>query len=267
MRVDGAMVKQAAVLNAAAREKIPDGGFALPGRRYPIHDVVHARAALSMAAKHGTTVERARVRAAVHRRYPEIGAGGKKKHAEYIRVPSAPAKVELQPVRKKRKKFPFQGYIDFQGLKIHVENKAGSYRRGVDKDGKPWKVLCHYHYGEIEGTKGVDSDPVDVYVGPDANSPLVVVVRQQEPTTRKYDEDKIMVGFSSEEEAIRAYKRQYNRPGFYMDHRSMPIGRFLAWCVDKTNYKTKVAGLSVALVASTLGERSSVPSVFWRYAT
>lgn len=62
-----------AKLDAAARNSLPDSAFALPGRRYPIHDENHARAALSEVAQHGTPEEKAKVRAAVHRKYPDIG--------------------------------------------------------------------------------------------------------------------------------------------------------------------------------------------------
>jgi len=65
-------------LTAAARNKIKGSNFALPGRRYPINDPSHARAALSMAAKHASPAEQKRIRAAVHRKYPSIGKGGKK---------------------------------------------------------------------------------------------------------------------------------------------------------------------------------------------
>ena len=61
-------------LSTAARKALSSSSFVFPKeRRYPIHDANHARAALSMVAKHGTPSEKARVRAAVHRRYPNIG--------------------------------------------------------------------------------------------------------------------------------------------------------------------------------------------------
>lgn len=62
-----------AKLTAAARKKIPSGSFALPGRRYPIEDRSHARNALARVSQHGTSAEKARVRAKVHRKYPGMG--------------------------------------------------------------------------------------------------------------------------------------------------------------------------------------------------
>jgi len=60
-------------LTAAARRAIPKKDFALSGGRYPIEDASHARNALSRVAANGTPEEKSRVRAAVHRKYPNIG--------------------------------------------------------------------------------------------------------------------------------------------------------------------------------------------------
>lgn len=62
-----------AELTAAKRSKLPSTAFALPGRRYPIHDEAHAQNALIRVAQHGSTEEKAAVKAAVKRRYPTLG--------------------------------------------------------------------------------------------------------------------------------------------------------------------------------------------------
>jgi hypothetical protein len=59
-----------AKLTTKARKKIPTSEFAGPDRSYPIADKSHARNALARAS--GKPVE-ARVRAAVKRKYPDIG--------------------------------------------------------------------------------------------------------------------------------------------------------------------------------------------------
>ncbi len=61
-----------AVLTTKARDKLPASDFALKGGRYPIHDLAHARDALSRVSANGTPAEKAKVRRAVHARYPEI---------------------------------------------------------------------------------------------------------------------------------------------------------------------------------------------------
>jgi len=59
-------------LTTERRDEIPGGEFALPGRRYPIHDESHARAALSMA-HYASPAEQAEIKRKVHAKYPGIG--------------------------------------------------------------------------------------------------------------------------------------------------------------------------------------------------
>lgn len=62
------------MLNAAERNALKTGDFALPKQRaYPIHDLAHAKDALSRVAQNGTPDEQQKVRAAVHKRYPKLG--------------------------------------------------------------------------------------------------------------------------------------------------------------------------------------------------
>ena len=68
-----------AKLTARGRKRLKKTSFALPGRRYPIHDKAHARNALARVAQNGSASEKKRVRAAVHRRYPTMGRKTKKK--------------------------------------------------------------------------------------------------------------------------------------------------------------------------------------------
>lgn len=60
-------------LTTRARKALPSGKFVFPkGRRYPVHDASHARAALQRVSQYGSSSEKAKVRAAVKRRYPGI---------------------------------------------------------------------------------------------------------------------------------------------------------------------------------------------------
>ncbi|MFH1571638.1 MAG: hypothetical protein ABIL09_26855 [Gemmatimonadota bacterium] len=63
-------------LSGEQRKKLPGSDFALPGRRYPIHDEAHARNALARVAQHGSPEEQAKVRAAVRRKFPKIDQDG-----------------------------------------------------------------------------------------------------------------------------------------------------------------------------------------------
>jgi hypothetical protein len=61
-------------LTAKKRNALKKSSFAEPGKRaYPIQDASHARNALARVSQHGTPAEKAKVRAAVHRKYPSIG--------------------------------------------------------------------------------------------------------------------------------------------------------------------------------------------------
>jgi len=74
--------KKAADLTAGARSEIKDSNFVFPAeRKYPIHDKDHALAALGMVGMHGTSDEKAKVRAAVEKKFPGIHAEHEKKAA------------------------------------------------------------------------------------------------------------------------------------------------------------------------------------------
>jgi hypothetical protein len=70
-------------LSAKKRQSLPKGDFALPGKgegpkgagsgSYPIPDKSHAQNALARVSQHGSSEEKAKVRAAVHRKYPNMG--------------------------------------------------------------------------------------------------------------------------------------------------------------------------------------------------
>jgi hypothetical protein len=60
-------------LTSKGRNQIKDSNFAIPETRsYPIQDATHARNALARVAQNGTPAEKAKVRAAVARKYPGI---------------------------------------------------------------------------------------------------------------------------------------------------------------------------------------------------
>jgi hypothetical protein len=63
----------AKTLSTKDRKKLSKKSFALPGKRkYPIPDKSHARNALSRVSQNGTPKEKAKVRAAVFKRFPGL---------------------------------------------------------------------------------------------------------------------------------------------------------------------------------------------------
>jgi len=73
-----------AKLLMAVRKRLGKKQFAIPGKRpgpgsYPIPDRSHAINALARVSQHGTPTEKARIRGAVKRKFPDIKMKKKKK--------------------------------------------------------------------------------------------------------------------------------------------------------------------------------------------
>ena len=62
-----------AKLTKGQRDRLSSKSFAGPDRSYPIQDPSHARNALSRVSQFGSPEVKAKVRAAVHQKYPGIG--------------------------------------------------------------------------------------------------------------------------------------------------------------------------------------------------
>lgn len=66
-------LKLAKELTARGRKHIAPSNFVFPKeKRYPIHDLAHARNALARVSANGTPEEKAKVRRAVYRKYPGL---------------------------------------------------------------------------------------------------------------------------------------------------------------------------------------------------
>lgn len=123
------------------------------------------------------------------------------------------------------------GHVQLHGLDVSIENPAGSVRRGVSPDGKPWENTLAHHYGYIKKTLGADGDHVDAFIGPNPASERAFVVDQVDPKTGKFDEHKILLGFDSREQAEAGYKANYET----------------GWKGGKAIRETSIAGLKTWL--------------------
>lgn len=122
-------------------------------------------------------------------------------------VAVANQRVNLQPTEAQKEAGNYaKGHISWNGLNISIENPAGSTRSGLNDDGTAWNTTMPNDYGYIKRTTGADGDQVDVYLGPNVNSPTVFIVDQIDPATGKFDEHKNMLGFDTVPEAIAAYQ-------------------------------------------------------------
>jgi hypothetical protein len=171
------------------------------------------------------------------------------------KLKAAPVQLGPPPTRN-RQTFPFHSTIDFQGLKIRVETPKGGTRSGVDSDGKPWSVVMPAHYGEFARTLGADGDPIDAFVGPDAHAPFAYVVHIQDPTTKEYDEDKVLLGFQNRDAALAAFSSAYTRPGFRAGVRKLSIGELRDWLRDK-----ELRGLRITAGEELTKGRPTAPSL------
>lgn len=128
-------------------------------------------------------------------------------------VEAASAEVNTEPTEGQKKAGNYKkGHVTIGSFDITIENPAGSVRRGVDADGKEWSTTMANAYGEIRGTQSVDGDPIDVFLATDMdawNGRKVFVVDQTN-TDGSFDEHKVMLGFNSSEEAIKAYLANYD---------------------------------------------------------
>ena len=107
-----------------------------------------------------------------------------------------------------------KGTFKWNGLNIKIENPEGSTRRGVSKDGKAWANVMQCDYGYFAGNgsvapKGRDGDAIDVFVGPNPDSDVVVVIDQM--VDGKFDEHKVVIGIEDEDQACKLYLSNYQK--------------------------------------------------------
>lgn len=107
------------------------------------------------------------------------------------------------------------------GLRIVIESPAGSVREWTDADGASGRTVMRWSYGYLDGFGGADGEDVDVYKGPEQDPSEVFVIHQRRkgaPDAEDwpiYDEDKVMLGWSSADAAKAAYLEQYDDPRFF----------------------------------------------------
>ena len=143
-----------------------------------------------------------------------------------------------------------KGHIKLQGLNIAIENPRGSERKGVDGNGKEWSHSMSDHYGYIKRTTGADGDQVDVYVGPEPFSQRVFVVDQKDQGSGKFDEHKVMLGYTSQAAAVKAYKSNFDKDWSVGDVTEMKMPEFKAWLKSGDTAKPLAAESSKATVKS-----------------
>ena len=138
-----------------------------------------------------------------------------------------------------------KGHLNVQSLPISIENPKGSTRKGTDRTGRKWSTKLKDSYGYITGTKGKDKDHLDVFVGQYPGSDTVVVINQKKNafddlSEENFDEHKVMVGYRTSAEAVKAYNRNYTDGGALKGSAIlMTMEEFKDW--TKNSDTTKIA--------------------------
>ncbi|OTG70639.1 hypothetical protein B9T38_11875 [Acinetobacter sp. ANC 4218] len=136
-----------------------------------------------------------------------------------------------------------KGHIKVHGLDIAIENPRGSERRGKDPDGNEWAHTMSDHYGYFKRTIGSDKENIDTYVGRNPESEQVFIVDQLDQQTDGFDEHKVMLGFNSQDEAVKAYSSNFDKGWKVGPVHTMTKDEFKTWL--KEGDTTKPAGESI----------------------
>lgn len=167
-----------------------------------------------------------------------------------------------------REEHPFTATVRYKGLVIDVENLDGSIRRGVDPSGKEWSTKFKgCHYGEIRGSLGCDGDSLDVYIksNPSPYANQAYIIHQNFPRNNpdrpgEYDEDKVVLGVASPEEAKALYLSHYNRKDFFRSMTIMDLPKFKKYALGE-NRGDKIAS-DLLKTAYDLGYQRAIEDAF-----
>lgn len=146
-----------------------------------------------------------------------------------------------------------QGHLVFQGLSIAIENQKGSVRSGVAKDGKKWRTVMKVPYGYIIGSKGADKEGVDAFVGGNKEAKNAYVVHQKKDDG-SYDEDKVILGVNSVEEAKKLYLSHYDTDKYLGPIKTVTMERLKALVAGGK----KLTKISTVVLASFFDELSAI---------
>ena len=164
--------------------------------------------------------------------YAERIVEAKRLFDEELKVNTNPSEAQKEAGNYKK------GHININGFDVTIEQPAGSVRSGKDANGKEWSVTMNNTYGYIRGTESVDGDHIDVFLGPDMNSDMLYVVDQVN-TDGSFDEHKVMMGFSSLEDARSAYLSNYEEGWKGLGNiTGVALDEFKKW-IDSSIRKTK----------------------------
>lgn len=114
--------------------------------------------------------------------------------------------------------------VPFNGLDVSVEIDVGEIKSGIDDNGQRWSKTFTVPYGEIPSSKTLaDGEGVDIYIADEYNFNAPVFIVHQLKHTGEFDEDKVVLGATSADEAEQIYRDHGPEWGFGgMDVMSWP---------------------------------------------
>lgn len=247
----------------------PDGNEVLEGKRdlarrlasLSDEDYAKAKEALHRDMEPGVTMEPEKGMAALDR------ALGPQKVTPKVTDKVAAIKERVAEAREQTNTNPTpaqavsgnykKGRVSIHGVEVAIENPKGSIRTNKDPNGPKWKVKLPVDYGYIEGTNGVDGDPVDVYLGADHDASYVYVIDQLDFETRAFDEHKVMMGFKNEQAALKAYDAAFSDGNGMLrvgDMRKMTLAEFKDWVSSDPRQRSGMSEADAAELRSFMFE-------------
>lgn len=131
----------------------------------------------------------------------------------------------------------------FQGLPLVLEYLPGDVRTGKSPTtGKTWKRPMVAAYGYVRGSKGLDGDAVDIYLGTNPDSNTAYIIDQMKgPDFQVVDEQKVVLGCVSPREAKKLYLAHYPDARFFGSIVGIPMDKFKEKVMDKDLQGKKLA--------------------------
>lgn len=141
-----------------------------------------------------------------------------------------------------------KGHVRVAGLDVSIENPAGSVRTFKHASGKIGATKLKAHYGYIKGTKDRTGEQIDIFIKPgtplDYAGPVHVADTDKQATGRA-DEYKVLLGWSSVEDAHAGLMENYNQGwnGLHAITRFESVDAFKKW-LEGGNTTKRATGAS-----------------------
>lgn len=125
-----------------------------------------------------------------------------------------------------------ENYDEVEGIPVVIEFNVGEKKH--DKELK-------HPYGYIDiPVSGNDGEAIDVFIGPVQDPDYVFVIKKNKKPDYSYDEDKVMLGWGSEDAAKEAFLDYYEDPKILGNVIKIPLDKFKKDILDYTSSKNKV---------------------------